>query len=511
MLNFFSSSSYLKAAEKINIKFEEMSIPISIDQLSKLETYGNDTTEIIEWFKKNGFNKFFELTKFLEYPFLKEKGYSQQLLRSWMGREVLAELSNTIIIPNDDNGTELFNTIDKLFEIKKEINILDILKEIPVNEIQLDVDNMINIISSWKNALEEQQNLVIRLNNFEKIEKNIFIRSDLYFVDIVNPKTSSLNVKHRDKPLKFELWKPINKNSKKDLIIFMPGFGGDIGNFRWLGVELSKRDWPVLFIDHEGSNADAFKAVFKNDEALPRGKDIYLNRIKDLDAIIKANKKGYFGLKKDSYILMGHSLGTLVSFLYEGKQPSSELISRCNGSFSDFALTNLSKLLQCQLTESPLPKIEKSSRIKALIGFSGFGSIVWQDEKNTDIDSPILLIGGTYDLITPLISEQFKIFLANKKNTLSRFLIIEGSSHFSPVRVSNKDDEFDSEDIFKISQNFIGANPSDVQNLSLQIIIQFLNNLDKNKGLPIIKKQNAFGLDFHILSDKEIKQIYIED
>jgi len=34
---FFSNGS--KAAEKINIKFEEMKIPLTIEQLSKLEKY----------------------------------------------------------------------------------------------------------------------------------------------------------------------------------------------------------------------------------------------------------------------------------------------------------------------------------------------------------------------------------------------------------------------------------------------------------------------------------------
>ena len=34
--------------------------------------------------------------------------------------------------------------------------------------------------------------------------------------------------------LKVELWKRKNENSEKDLIIFMPGLGGNINNFRWI-------------------------------------------------------------------------------------------------------------------------------------------------------------------------------------------------------------------------------------------------------------------------------------
>ena len=42
---FFNNG--LKAAEKINIKFEEMEIPLTIDQLSKLEKFEDDSTELI--------------------------------------------------------------------------------------------------------------------------------------------------------------------------------------------------------------------------------------------------------------------------------------------------------------------------------------------------------------------------------------------------------------------------------------------------------------------------------
>ena len=75
-LSFFSlfSTNDSKAAEKINFKFEEMLIPLTIDQLSTLEEVSiNDSTEVIEWFKQNGFLKVFELSKYLNFPIFKEE------------------------------------------------------------------------------------------------------------------------------------------------------------------------------------------------------------------------------------------------------------------------------------------------------------------------------------------------------------------------------------------------------------------------------------------------------
>ena len=101
---------------------------------------------------------------------------------------------------------------------------------------------------------------------------------------------------------------------------------------------------------------------------------------------------------------MGHSLGALIAFLYEGREPLDGLEKRCDKALTDFAVTNLSKLLQCQLSEIPIPEKTNKNEAKAIIGFNAFGSLIWPEEKSSGVDLPVLLIGGTYDLITQLIS-----------------------------------------------------------------------------------------------------------
>ena len=507
-LNFYSANFTSKAAEKINIRFEEMSIPISIDELSELDKLNKDSTEIINWFRNNGLEKILELSKYLKFPIIKQDGFSKQILRSWIGKKVLSELSNTFIVPDDINGIKVFNTIEELLEQKEEVSTIDILKTISVKEIDLDVDNLINITSSWKKAFEEQQNYTKKLKFLNKSEENISLilndKSDLNFKSY----RTSLKVPHRQEPLSLKIWIP-EIYRKKDLIIFMPGLGGDIDNFRWLGSGLSKKGWPVIFIEHKGSDSVALNASIKGEEALPGGADIFLYRIKDLDSVVNSYKQGQLGFKSsNSYILMGHSLGALISMLYEGNPPDNEFISRCENALNDFALTNLSKLLQCQLSEIPIPDFNKSKELKAIVGFNSFGSLIWSNKANSGIDVPILFIGGTFDLITPLISEQFKLFLANESNKLNRFLIIEGASHFSPIRVLNKNlSQMNGNDVFKIKEDFIGINPYKFQNLTLKIIIQFLIDFEKKKGLKLVQKQNIDNLNFHIFGEKELKKL----
>ncbi len=507
-LSHFSANGSLKAAEKINVQFEGMTIPIKIDQLSKLVTYNDDSTELINWFKENGFQKIFELSKYLEFPVFTEDGHTKQILRSWIGRKVLSEISNTIIVPNDKDGVQVFNTIESLLEKNSVVSTLDILKALPNEIITLDVDNLILIISSWKNKLAEQQNLVSQLNELKEIDNNFSFKYKNIKVIDIKPLRMQLKVAHRENPLNIEVWISKNKKFNKDLIIFMPGLGGDIGNFRWIGSKLSQLGWPTVFIEHEGSDSNALKKSMEGDEPLPGSADFYLYRIKDLNAVINAHNSGFFGKDNGSYILMGHSLGSLISFLYEGSPPKKDFNIRCDKALQDFALTNLSKLLQCQLSEIPLPKLKRSNELKAIVGFNSFGSLIWPNSKTSRIDKPVLLIGGTYDLITPILGEQFKVFLSTEGNLLNRFLVVEGASHFSPIRIKKEISNDDSsDDVFQIKENFIGEYPNDVQNLALEIIIQFLSALDKNKGLEIVKSQNAYNLKFHILDNKRVKEI----
>ncbi len=499
---FFNNG--LKAAERINIKFEEMEIPLTIEQLSKLEKYKDDSTELIDWLKKNGLTKVFELSKFLEFPVFKEEGLNIEVLRSWIGRKILTELSKTFTVTNDNNGIEIYNTIEKLLYEKNEVSALDILKALPAKEISLDVDNLILIISSWKNELSLQKTLISKLNNLEKTNEESFKNFEkISSSDLIKIK-KNIYAPHRVKPFEIELWKSNKTKDDKELIIFMPGLGGEINNFKWIGHELAQRGWPIVFIDHRGSNLKAFTEVLEGGESIPGSADFFLYRIKDLDAVLKAHINGEFGLPNDSYILMGHSLGALIALLYEGNKPTDQFEDRCDSALRDFAVTNLSKLLQCQLSEIPLSQKKHPKKATAIIGFNSFGSLVWPKENSSGIKIPTLLIGGTFDLITPLMNEQFAVFSA-LNNPSNRFLIIEGASHFFPIRINYSEKE--NNDVFKISKSFIGTNPVIVQNLSSKFIVEFIKNI-KNQQIPnVIKNQREMGLDFHFLDLKTIKEV----
>ena len=152
-------------AERVEVHFEDMVIPIPIDELNiwnrDLNAENNDeelknTSELGYWLNMLGFNSRGALSNFLEAPFIKDESMTRQLLRSWAGRKLLDEISDLIVIDDDKKGVKLFNTLESLLEDQEQVSLLDLLKSLPAEVIHFDIDGWLKVISSWKNELKLQ-------------------------------------------------------------------------------------------------------------------------------------------------------------------------------------------------------------------------------------------------------------------------------------------------------------------------------------------------------------------
>ena len=77
----------LQAAERFEIHFDGMSIPISIKELIDWSNGEDETnSELASWLNLLGFKDRKGLTKFLNTPLVKDKSMARQILRSWSGR-----------------------------------------------------------------------------------------------------------------------------------------------------------------------------------------------------------------------------------------------------------------------------------------------------------------------------------------------------------------------------------------------------------------------------------------
>jgi len=197
----------------------------------------------------------------------------------------------------------------------------------------------------------------------------------------------------------------------------------------------------------------------------------------------------------ESVVLMGHSLGGLTALMAAGQRPAAGLEQRCERALKGLPLINLSRLLQCQLAQVPLPPPRRPANLAAVVSINGFGSLLWPDRSLESLKVPVLMVGGSLDLVTPPVSEQLGPFL-QQSDPRSRLVVVEGASHFSPVRIETTDDA-----LLRLGDRLVGEEPFKVQELLLSLSADFLFALETDNSVPVQRRFQE-GIGSYVLDQR---------
>ena len=510
MTGFFREP-YFFAAERFEVHFEEMSIPISIQELNGwTKDQSKNNSELATWLSLLGFESREGLANFLQDSFSKDKDMALQLLQSWYGRKMFEEIVDLVRLDNEPSGEKMFSELVEFLKSSKEETVLEFLRKLPAEVIHIDLDGMVKAANLLRRELKLQQKLVSDLSL-------ISIPKDTYSEEIrISSKSNKsiskellLKVPHRKETLPIEIWQPFDESSQRSsLIVLMPGLGGDKEHFRWLADSLSINGWSVVVLQHPGSDSIAVKALLEGELPAP-GLEVIPDRLLDLQAVLDNIENETIKVSSNNIVLMGHSLGAFTAFLASGTSINPGLNQSCSNAINDFFLTNLSELLQCQLVDVSFVEQRGIPKLSAIVGINSFGSLVWPNNSSQKLSVPVFLTGGTFDLITPPVSEQLGLFFSTKPNLSSRVLLVEGASHFSPIRVSGQFNNERGKDVFKLDKSLVGLDPVSVQSLLANEIIKFLNNIEGGKNIPLYLNKVRSDIRFYILDRPSINSLII--
>ena len=486
LLFFGVSPRPLWAASQLEVQIDGTVIPFSIGDLAKwARSDGRHRSELSTWFSLLAPESRAGVLELLQAPVILDRSMVRQLLNSWAGRQLLDQIADLVRVDDDTEGVIVRQTINDLLTRQQQVSSLDLLEALPAESVRLDLDLLLELASSWRMQLESQQHLVRSLDR-SPVTATVSEPAAVFPQDadpLLEPRLMSLTVPHREEPLGFQLWLPVEGAPKREQwMVLMPGLGGSPDHFRWLGRGLSRRGWAVLVPEHPGSDDEAVQALLEG-RLSPPGAEVLPARLKDLDALLKARDQGVFQVPGQRLVLAGHSLGAFSALLSTGATPAPGLARRCTSVLRDLPLSNLSRLLQCQLVDVSLPKQVAPKGLSAVIGFNSFGSLLWPaGSLSKTVKVPVLLTGGTLDLITPPISEQLGLLLAMPADPSSRVVLVEGASHFSPVRVEGQRQGGRGEDLFQLGEELVGVQPLQVQALLEQEVVQFLVDQEQSNG-----------------------------
>lgn len=493
-----------QAADQLDVRIDGVTLPVDLRQLEEWSRFPDRRQDDLGvWMELLDPGSRQDLVRLLRAPLLRDRTLGQQLLQSWAGRRVLAEVGELISTDHDGSGELLLSTLRDLLRRQSEVNALDLLRAVPVPRLTLQLDGLITLAAEWRRQLQQQRQALERLRRLPLPQATLSPNPTAAAFDSRNgqrrpparrrPDSLLLPVAHRPQPLELQLWRAEGP-PRRSWVVLMPGLGGSADQMGWLGEALSARGWPVLVLQHQGSDEKAVKELLDGRRPMP-GAESLPDRLADLEAVLVAERSGKLPRLGQSVVLMGHSLGGLSALLATGLRPEPGLARRCRKALDSIPLINLSRLLQCQLEQVPLPPSRPAVPVAGVVVFNGFGSLLWPHQGLSRLPVPVLLLGGSLDLVTPPVEEQLDLFLPGA-HPRSRLVLVEGGSHFSPVRLPGRQQA-----LFKLDDAFVGVEPLQVQALLLQLTSSFLDGLESDRPLPVRRVQENDVVGFVLDQD----------
>ena len=477
----------VRAAEQLEVQLDSLRLPIDLVSLESWsrqpDAVSGDLGAWLDLLDAKGRD---QLRRILRAPLVSDRSFAQQFLGSWAGQRVLEELDELISIDQGSAGPLLYQTLQQLLVRERQVTTIQLLRAVPSERLVLHLDGGLQLADRWRRQLIEQRQALVALRQLP-LRRVSAPLADLQPAHQASSQRLLLQVPHRQQPLELQLWPAANST----WVLLTPGLGGSAEQLEWLAAGLQQRGWPVLLLDHPGSDEQAMRELLEGRRP-PPGAETLSGRVQDLQAVVAAVQNGSLPRLGDRVVLMGHSLGGLTSLLAAGLRPEPGLARRCDRALDGIPLTNLSRLLQCQLLDVRLPPATSLAQpLAAVVSFNGFGSLLWPNRGLRPLPAPVLLVGGSLDLITPPLAEQLQLFLQEGR-AQSRLVLVEGGSHFSPVRIGRSDQA-----LFQLGEEFVGVEPQRVQALSLSLSSDFLQALPR--GLPPQQRQLG-GINAYVLN-----------
>ncbi|MFM9110239.1 MAG: alpha/beta hydrolase, partial [Prochlorococcaceae cyanobacterium] len=127
----------------------------------------------------------------------------------------------------------------------------------------------------------------------------------------------------------------------------------------------------------------------------------------------------------------------------------------------------------------------RPDELRGLVLYNPFGSLLWPRRGLAGLPVPALVVGGSLDLVTPPLREQLDLF-SPPANPANRLALVQGGSHFSPVRLDPGDGA-----LFRLGDELVGVEPARVQEALQSLMEEFLDGLQPPATLVPQRRRQA--------------------
>jgi predicted dienelactone hydrolase len=222
------------------------------------------------------------------------------------------------------------------------------------------------------------------------------------------------------------------RTGKTPVALLSHGLGSRPEDFESVAEHLASYGYVVAIPQHPGSDTQRKQALFKGFSREVFDIDDFLERPKDISAVIdeleRRNQTEFGGrLDLENVGVAGHSFGAYTALAVAGAEINFDYLeSVCDRPFRGL---NISLFLQCRALSLPRQTYQfRDSRVKAVLAKNPFYSGIFGQKGLAPIQIPVAIVGGKFDPATPFVLEQVSAF--TWLTTPNKYLgLKEGQAH----------------------------------------------------------------------------------
>ncbi|MFM6191042.1 alpha/beta hydrolase [Planktothrix sp.] len=438
------------AAETIALRYNISTAFISVQDLETFAKTGDVSPILSIYGKVLNVEDAEKLRQLLLTPMTASPWSIQQFNNSSMGMNILTRFGNFIQTDNGENGvTALKTAINQASKLPGGLTLLGVLQKFPGETLQFDINFAVDVIRDFSQVIYEDQSIINWINQQAKTKTdNPAINNQpiqLKEAGTIQWKKETFTYQHSQ----LNTTSPVDVyipqiSTPTPVIVISHGLGSDRTTFTYLAEHLASHGYFVAVPEHLETSANGL-ANFLAGNAPPPGPEVFINRPLDITTVLnlleEKQKKSEFPapLLLNNVGVLGQSYGGYTALAVGGAGFNiSKINQECEQSKNRQLTLNISILLQCQASSVANKGYNlRDERVQAIIAINPITSVVFGQEGMSQIEIPVLMIGGSDDYIAPAVPEQIYPFswLTNP----NKYLILLGQgTHFSFLEPGEK-------------------------------------------------------------------------
>jgi len=389
------------------------------------------------------------------------------------------------------------------------LTILNVLQKFPTYGIRIDVARGLDIANKLTSLINRSNRTiagVIQLSEAEAASEPAIPPAEMLQPQLPGPYTwkkssVTLTSPNRDRTFDMDIYLPQGSPQPAPVVVISHGLGSDRISFEYLAKHLASYGFAVAVPEHPGSNAQQIQDLVTGRASEVSEPAEFVNRpldIKDLlDYLTQLSTtdpsyRGQLDLQRVGVI--GQSFGGYTALTLAGAGINfAQLDKDCERENETW---NLSLLLQCRARSLARNQYNFSDpRVKAAIAINPIVSSILGETNLSQIQIPVMVVGGSADTVAPALLEQIQPF--TWLTSPNKYLVLmNNGTHFSTIEESPQS-------VFLPPPEVIGPEPAlarrYVNGLSVAFMETYLNNksnfrpyLEPNYALSI--SRNTLGL-----------------